>query len=217
MKKFTSVVLFTLLFTGLAAQEGLRMGLKGGPQSTWMFNADEGDDADYLYEATIRSFFGFSFGYNFSDGVGVGMDLLISNEGQRMEINDMDNFRKLSYFKVPIMLNLNTSSEGTAFGYLNVGPQFGFLTRATLGDSNGPLNLFADDISEYYSPVNVSALLALGAGFNLTDFLQLTTGLRFDFGLTNAENTDYTPDDRRPMHTATGALEIGLRYVLRTE
>ena len=221
MKSIVTVFSILLLSSGVFAQEGLKIGLKGGPQSTWMFNADESDHSESLYVSTVRSVFGLSLGYNFSDGVGVGLDLLMSNEGQRMEVYGVEVFRKLTYFKVPLLLNLNTSSEGTAFGYLNVGPQFGFLTSASTGSSNPFSNLLGEDISEGYKSVNISAVLALGAGFNLTDFLQLTTGLRFDFGLTDAEDKDsvfYIADPTRPStHTATGALEIGLRYVLRTE
>ena len=205
--------------SSIFAQEGFRAGLKGGPQSTWMFNADDSDDSDWLYRNTVRSMFGFSLGYNFNDGVGVGLDLIFSSQGQRYELNDLDQFRKLNYFKVPLMLNLNTTPEKVTFGYLNVGPQFSFLMSARQGDVDlGIINLGDEDISEFYNGVTVGGVLAFGAGWNLTDFLQLTTGLRFDFDFTDAEDKDYIliDSDRSPTYNATAALEIGIRYVLRT-
>lgn len=222
-----AAAILLLVSSTLTAQEGFRAGLKGGPQSTWMFNADEGDNAEWLYQHTLRAMFGGTFGYNFSDGVGIQLDLLYSKQGQRFEYFDIEYFRKVDYFKVPVLLNLNTSPEGTAFAYLNVGPQFSFLTKAVSGDVDfGIFNLpgFSGvDISDTYSSVNIGAVLAFGAGFNLTDFLQLTTGIRLDFDFTDVED-DKLSDvhlgvgglNRQTTHNATGAFEIGLRYVLRT-
>lgn len=220
MKKAVIAFVFVIGATGLMAQQGLHMGLKGAPQSTWMFNGDDSDDAEWLFVPTFRASFGASFAYFFSDKAGLGIDLLYSAQGQKFENEGFDAFTKLSYFKVPVLFHYHSNAESSALFYLNVGPQFSILTS---GQTQTTLPIFGESSltnSDDYESLNIGAVLALGAGFNLTDFLMLTTGLRFDFAFTDAENKSsgfYSQDnDRRPNHNATAGFEIGLRYVLRT-
>lgn len=234
MKKVVIVFVFVLGAAGLMAQQGLHVGLKGAPQSTWMFNGDDSDDADWLFVPTFRASFGASFAYFFSDKIGLGVDLIYSAQGQKFEYDfvstvqgqqfeflGVDAFTKLSYFKIPVLFHYHSNAESIALFYLNVGPQFSILTS---GQTQTTLPLFGETSltnSDNYESLNIGAVLALGVGFNLTDFLMLTTGLRFDFTFSDAEDKSsgfYSFDsDRRPNHNATAGFEIGLRYVLRTE
>lgn len=221
MKKAVIVIVLAFGTTGLMAQQGLHVGLKGAPQSTWMFNADDSDDADWLFVPTLRASFGASFAYFFSDKVGLGIDLTYSTQGQKFEFNGADVFTKLNYFKIPVLFHYHSNAESSALFYLNAGPQFSLLTSGQTETTVPFLGDAALTNSDNYESLNIGAVLALGAGFNLTDFLMLTTGLRFDFAFTDAENKAsgfYSLDaDRRPNHNATAGFEIGLRYVLRTE
>lgn len=219
MKILTTLVLVALLAPTAMAQEGFRFGLKGGPQSSWMFNSDDSDDADWLYVHTIRPLVGVSAGYNFTPGVGLQMDVLYSAQGQKYTFDDDAGDRQLSYLKIPVLLNLNTVSEATTFAYLNVGPQFGILLNSSISQETDFLSLTNIGVSGAYQTLNIGAVLAFGAGFNLNEFLQLTTGIRLDFAFTDAEDKDsilfaLTPD-RAPTYNATGAFEVGVRYVIR--
>lgn len=220
MRKGLFLFFFVIGTTGLMAQKGLHVGLKGAPQSTWMFNGDDSDNSNWLFVPTFRASFGASFAYFFSDNAGLGVDLTYSAQGQKYELNGVDAFTKLSYFKIPVLFHYHSNAESSALFYLNVGPQFSLLTSGQTETTLPFLGVTALTNSDNYENLNIGAVLALGAGFNLTDFLMLTTGLRFDFAFTDAENKAsglYSLDeDRRPNHNATAGLEIGLRYVLRT-
>lgn len=219
--KITAIIAGLMLVCGVGhAQKGLHAGLKGAPQSTWMFNGDDSDNANWLYVPTFRSSFGANFAWFFSDAVGLGVDVIYSNQGQRYEFNELELFTKTRYLKIPVLFHYHSGFDGTAFFYLNAGPQFAILSSAT-GETDvpflGPVGL---DISENYSALNIGAVLALGSGFHLTDFLQLTVGIRLDAGFTDAEDKNgpfFAAQPNRPAtYNVTGGLEIGVRYVLRT-
>lgn len=212
MKKYCLLFIFSALTVVSYGQKGLFGGVKGGPQSTWMFNNDDSDNSDFSYLTTIRANYGISLGYNFTNGVGLGLDVLYSAQGQKYEVGPIESFRRVNYLKIPILLHLTTYGESMAFGYLNVGPQFGVLLSA----SDDGAGLLSVSLKEYYKTMNIGAVLAFGAGFNLTDFLQLTAGLRLDYAFTDAEDKDSIafPTTRANTYNATGALEIGLRYVM---
>lgn len=220
MKKYFFLFVFSSLTIVSYGQRGLFVGVKGGPQSTWMLNSTDSDNPDFSYVNTIRANFGISMGYNFTNGVGLGLDVLYSAQGQKYEVDPLESFRRVNYLKVPILLNLTTYGESTVFGYLNVGPQFGFLLSAKDDTADAFLGLFgaSTDWKDAYKPINIGAVLGFGAGFNLTDFLQLTAGLRLDYAFTDAEDKDsplFELDQTRAnTYNTTGALEIGVRYVM---
>jgi hypothetical protein len=228
MKNLLLIATLAFLATGVMAQQGLHLGIKGAPQSTWMLNGDDMDDPNWLFENTVRASFGASFAYFFSDKVGLGIDLLYSAQGQKFEFETQgitgNGFTNLNYFKIPLLFHYHSNAESTALFYLNVGPQFSFLTS---GQSQGTIQVpFVGDVvvnatnKDNYESMNIGAVLALGAGFNITDFLMLTAGLRLDFAFSDAEDKSFgfysLDSDRRPNHNATAGFEIGLRYVLRT-
>ena len=218
MKSFLLVVVFALLSTLAHSQKGLHLGAKGAIQNTWMFNADDSDDPDWLYVPTFRSSFGASFSYFLSDAVGVGVDVLYSMQGQRYEINGQELFTKTNYLKIPVLFHFHSNAESAALFYLNAGPQFGILSRSSVEADLPFLGSTELETTDEYAALNIGAVLGLGAGFNITDFLMLTTGLRFDIAFTDAEDKDSIAfaSTRAPTNNATAGFEIGLRYVLRS-
>lgn len=220
MKKLLLTFVFLAGSLGLFAQKGLHLGVKGAPQSTWMFNGDDSDNANWEYVMTFGYFAGGSFSYFFSDGVGAGIDVLYSQQGQRFDFNGQSFHNKISYLKIPVLFHYHSSYESTGFFYLNAGPQFGLLMNASTETEVPFLGNVGLSTTDQYESLNIGAVLGLGAGFNLTDFLQLTAGLRFDFAFTDAEDKSsafFSLDPNRPpTNNATGAFEIGLRYVLRS-
>ncbi len=224
MKQIMTLLLLMALTAGSVAQEGLRLGIKGAPQASWMFNSNDSDQPDFLYVPTVRSSFGLSFGFNFSDHAGLAMDVIWSDQGQRYEMfgNEIDT--RLRYLKLPFMLSINSNPNKTGFIFMNIGPQFGFLLSAETDqlfqDSGtndfGIFNDELNDIRDAYRSFNFGAMFAVGVGFNITEFLQFTTALRGDFAFTDAEDKQYFVDRRANTYNATLGLEFGLRFVLRT-
>jgi hypothetical protein len=83
--KTWKVVFGMLLIGSIWAQEGaFRIGAVLLPQSTWLLNQDDSDAGPELdYEVTWGFAGGISASYNFNDYLGVGLDVLYSNQGQK--------------------------------------------------------------------------------------------------------------------------------------
>lgn len=230
MRKLLLSILIVSVAIAANAQKGLHVGLKAMPQSTWMFNNADSDNPQFLYKSTFRSAFGLDVDYHFTDGVGAGINLLYSAQGQKFTNRDgsIEAFRKMSYLKIPILLNFNTSSESVVMFKGSVGPQFSFPLKGTL-ETNIPFTSDVD-ISDYYK-VDIGVVFGFGLGFNITDYLQASLGLRFDGGFTSddsdAINTvaglsdgyvRYPASEARPETIqVTGGVEIGFKYVLRMD
>lgn len=212
------------------AQKGLHLGIKAIPQSTWMFNNSDSDNPQFLYNSTFRSAFGLDVDYHFTDGVGAGINLIYSLQGQKFENRNgtVEAFRKMTYLKLPLLLNFNTSSESVVMFMGSVGPQFSFPLKGTL-ETNIP---FANDvdITDYYK-VDIGVVFGFGLGFNITEYLQASLGLRFDGGFTS-EDTDATStlagaadgfsrypvgETRSKTIQASGGVQIGFKYILRMD
>jgi hypothetical protein len=237
MKKLLSLSLLivTIAFSA-QAQKGLHLGIKAIPQSTWMFNNADSDNPEFIYKSTFRSAFGLDADYHFTDGVGAGINLLFSAQGQKFEDRDgfFQGFRKLTYLKLPILLNFNTSSESVVMFKGSIGPQFSFPLRATLETNSvgffGSNVSSETDIKDYYK-VDIGVVFGFGLGFNITEYLQASLGLRFDGGFTSDDldamdslegatlgYTGYPVGEDRPSTIqVTGGVEIGFKYILRMD
>lgn len=245
MKK--SLVLFLLTFScaTLWAQQGFHIGYKVAPQSTWMFNGDNSDNAQYRYVSTWGVSHGPSLAYYFKPTVGVGFDLLFSKQGQKFQVrkdSDFTNQLTLRYLKLPILLHFSTDPEQPVMFTGQFGPQFGFLTKGELEveEGGGPFvagNTY--DVKTGYKSVNIGWVLGFGMGINFTEYLAMTLQLRFDFGFTDAENKPAEDDlaaelaadpisyyyyysspditERPTTFNTTGGIEIGFKYILRTD
>jgi len=206
MKKILIAVSIVFFLFPVKAQQGLHLGFKSGPQLTGMFNEQDFDNPDFRYKAvTLRSALGPTFNYHFSDAIGVGTELLFSFQGQKFENRDNFQFiRKVTYLKLPILVHFNsTGSVAMFYGYL--GPQFGFMLRASDElDASGFGTVLEVRTDGFYKNVVIGFALGFGAAFNATDFLQFTVGIRFDGTFTDAidqdrifkeENPKFDPND----------------------
>jgi len=222
MKNLLLVSALAFLSTGVIAQKGLHQGIKGAPQSTWMLNDFDHKSSGWEYVPTFGYSFGISFAHFFSDAVGLGLDLTYSSQGQKYTIQGQQNFTELSYLKIPVLFHYHSSADKTALFYLNVGPQISYLLTARGLRSSQYIYYSSPDMTDIFNQFNIGAVLALGAGFNLTDFLMLTTGIRVDADFTN-EQEPFVPSfyslstRQRPTHNANAGFEIGLRYVMRSK
>jgi len=210
----TAIILLALLPTaGLAQSEGLKLGVKVIPQSTWMLNQQDSDAGpEFDYVTTWGLAFGASGDIFTSPNFGVGLEMLYSSQGQKFKAFDTLQFaKKLTYLKVPLLLNFATAGDGTNF-LAQVGPQMNILLNSDLQDENGhPVpNTIA------YKSVSFAVALFLGVTINV-GVAAIVTGLRFDYGLTDAEDKDASiglSPDRGVLKTATGGPVLGVRLGL---
>lgn len=244
MKKIYLFIFGAAIFTTAAflpeadAQKGLNFGIKIIPQSTWIFNDSltaEGPSVDYI--PTFHSAFGITVGYKFTDGVGIQSEIIYSLQGQKFQDNsagsDYLETWKTNYIKVPLLLTFNSSSESTTMFSGFIGPQLGFLTSAKQSYSFGGTKWYDYD-EDYAKPNNepvfkkywmssyTAIVFGFGASFKLSKMMQLSTRLRFDYGLTDACTADITMPHLFVIYVkeasynhATGGLEIGFTYFLK--
>jgi len=122
-----------LLIGSIWAQEGaIRIGAVLLPQSTWLLNQDDSDAGpEQDYEVTWGFAGGISASYNFNDYLGVGLDVLYSNQGQKYKgtKSGITYTAKttLNYLKLPLLLRFNSDPNSVVQFSAFLGPQFSFL------------------------------------------------------------------------------------------
>lgn len=197
----------------LKAQEGFYVGVKGLPQLSFLLNSDDSDNDALDMKPTFSGAFGVGMGYNFTDNLGVGLDVLYSMEGQRYEFSGVETFQRLDYLKIPLVLTFNTDPSQPAMFLAKVGPQMSILTDAKILDEDGD-ELVADNM-DTYNDFLIGGTLFLGGSFHLTDNLLMDAGIRTDISFMNAEDEDAVgyPTGREITTPLTTSLEIGFRYI----
>lgn len=130
MKKY--ILVFCLLSgVSMAQAQALRVGLKGGPNSTWLLNDNIFGSADINIWPTFGGTVGPSVTYMFSDAVGVSLDILYTSVNQQYRPDeDEDPFaydlkEKLRYIDLPLLFKVG-SQKGP---YFEIGPKFSILTK----------------------------------------------------------------------------------------
>lgn len=241
MKKIAAIVLFIFAVQSTQAQEGLRLGVKGSYMSTWLFNknvSDAGSELDYA--STFSGTFGLQGIYMFAETYGINAEIVMAGHNQSYEGND-NGFTsevdlKMKYIDIPVLFRVS-SEKGP---YFEVGPQFSFLSGAKESVTINNTEIYTDeDFKDNFNGFGVAGILGFGVDVKLTDMINLSTGLRFGYGFTDAtkeysqdEATQLISDDQLSFvsvvsHTAQngsfdytksnrvfGGLQLGLQFNL---
>jgi outer membrane protein W len=64
-----------------------------------VFNSDDSDMEDFSYKAYIHPAFSLGAGYNFTEKLGIGLDVMYSFQGRKQEYNGDESRLKLDYLK----------------------------------------------------------------------------------------------------------------------
>jgi hypothetical protein len=176
-----------LAIAGAASAQSMRLGVKGAYNSTWLINtniSDHGDDLDYA--STFGSSFGGSLLIGFAGKVGVSIDLLTSSQNQDFNGGDTSfSFKvsdKFKYFDIPVLLVINPDKGP----YVEVGPQFGFLTGSTETVSiNGSTYYSGKNFKSNYNSMSISAVLGFGYNIEASERVNIGLGHRFAWSLTD--------------------------------
>lgn len=207
MKKLGALTIVLLLCYTTYAQKGLHVGLFGGPQASMLLNKQDSDNGGVSYaNPRWKSGFGLTANYHFTDGVGAGIELLYSRQGGRYKEFNSSPFiyeRRLNYLKLPILLFFNTNSESVVMFNFRIGPQFAFLTKANGYDS---VTQGTTSIKSSYKGTVIGAVMGIGLSFNVTEYLNIGTGLRLDGMFTDAVS-DATATEN-PLFDASSAINI---------
>lgn len=227
MKKLTLVV---ALMTAVIASnaQGLRIGLAGGFNSTWLFNktvSDAGDELDY------KSSFGGQFGiaalYNFKENIGISLDVLYNSVNQKYTLRagntTYETETSLNLISMPLLFRY-TGEKGP---YFEIGPEFSILSGGTISRDAVPslgLAAYEADIEgEELAGLNIAAVLGFGVDIKASEQLTITAGLRFAWGFTDVNSDDYKKEVEagggkyESTNTAVGGLHLGIAYKLGSD
>ncbi|MBL0342506.1 MAG: PorT family protein [Bacteroidetes bacterium] len=190
MKKALLTIAIVIAALSTQAQGSFRVGVSGGVNSTWLMNKNVFDANDGLdIAATFGGRFGIDAIYSFNPklGVGIGFNFISKNcqkySGDKTGL-DGDLTTSLNYFDIPVLLRL-TSSGGT---YFEVGPQFGFLTKAEEtyeGNVSSPFDYSDVDVKNSFETTNIALVFGFGVDIDVTENIFITTGLRLGYGFSD--------------------------------
>lgn len=226
---FTVVLLAGLVFNG-HAQRGFHVGAHGLINASFILNQNAYGLEEYDYQQTFGPGGGLVLGYNFTDHVGVQTELNLLNLGQNYQRsqNPVDYRRySLSYVAIPVLLKY-TSGEGMVRFYGQIGPQFMFLTDASIEYLDA-----AENVQTVYNAprhggglkevTSVSGALAkprfnssntglnfgLGANIHVLPSLYVNAGLSFYYGFSDINSDAATTDPLAyyPGGTANGTWQ----------
>ncbi len=217
MKQLFVAALALISFTSVnqaQAQKGLSLSVKGAPQLSWMHNEDDNDDNSLDMKPMPSASFGVGIGYGFTKNLGVQLDGLYAIQGRKFETNNNDLYQQVHYIKVAPMFTYTSSSIGIVSFTGKIGPQVSFLTSSKLTDDDG--DKVMGNMNSLYEKVTFGGVSNLGAQFQLTKKLFLTSGVRFDMDFTNAENEDHIsyPSNRATTLNSSLGLELGVKFQL---
>jgi len=214
MKKIFLLLYLVLTVSFTKAQQGIHIGLMGGPAWTSILNKNDFDEGPKLdFKSTIRGAIGIQLQYNFADGLGIGTQLLYSGGGSKYigsltdsSYYDMDV--KLNYLKIPVLLHFNSSPDHKAMFSAYLGPQFGLLvgsnTMIKLTYTGGGKATYESDKDGFtyvnptgtitgtfdknpYKSMDMGIVLGLGTNISISDALQLGIHFRADYGFGDNE------------------------------
>lgn len=160
MKKITLLLVVGALFIATASQAQLTVGLKGGLN----FNSADVSDTGINPDNKTGYHFG-AYAVIKAGPIGIQPEAYFSAQSLGTSGDDID----LSYIQVPLLLRLGILKVL----YLNAGPQFGFNTKAKIGDQ---------DLKDEIKGMDTS--IALGAGLDLP--MGLGAQVRWVKALSNA-------------------------------
>jgi len=171
MKKIIIVLAFVAASVGVYAQASIAIGIKGGVNFAKL-------DGSASAQANFNNRTGYHFGaftlLKFSK-IGIQPEILFSQQGSKVKVNTQNLDGNFSYINIPIIVKLYT----VAGINLQVGPQFGFLSRAEFDNQN---------VKDSFKKSDISA--ALGVGWDIP--FGITLDARYNLGLTKIDNSpDY--------------------------
>jgi hypothetical protein len=167
MKNFI-IIVFTVLLTTTTFGQGIDLGIKAGATFANLTGATDA--------STKTGFVGGAFlTIKFSDKIAIQGDLLYSQQGAKLELDDIN----LNYINFPIVLKYYIIKRIN----IQAGPQFGTVVNDNLGEVFGPNDIISFDITG-----------VVGIGIDLPLNLRITG--RYGFGLSEINFIEFEGDSK---------------------
>lgn len=185
------------------SQAQLAIGIKAGPNFA-NINTDASAGENYRNRA---GFHGGAFVLIKAAKFGIQPEIIFSQQGSKVKI-DNENFESnFSYVNIPIILKLYT------IGGINiqVGPQFGFVTNAEtpIEDQLNPGSYKVKDVKDKMK--NSDFTVALGLGWDLP--FGLTVDARYNLGLSKIYKDAPSPGQTENAKNQVFQLSLGYKLI----
>ncbi|MCS6824414.1 MAG: PorT family protein [Cytophagaceae bacterium] len=234
IKSFSLVILLIIGYCyHLHAQ--VSVGAVVFPQISRMANKEIRKDTVFDNKTTFSGGAGLTLTYGFSGFLGVQTGLLYSSHNQKWVANynvgsgiqQWKGKKRADYLKVPLLLRYVTELRNidlVAFA----GPQISYLLKYDGGAYTYIPNSYFDlPVTEkgnnYMKKMVLDFSFGANAEFFLSQYFDLVTGLKVDYGITDAENKNATLENGEKLfrisdktmpatHNITYALVLGVNY-----
>lgn len=171
MKRILITCLLCIISLYGFSQAELAIGIKAGPNFA---SIDTKAPAGQTYKSRT-GFHGGAFALIKLTKIGIQPEILFSQQGSKIRVNNQDFDANYNYFNIPIIIKLYTIAGIN----LQAGPQFGFVTKAEQEFLTASGTKSTADIKDQLKGSEIS--LALGAGWDLP--FGLTIDGRYNLGL----------------------------------
>lgn len=152
---------------GSASAQDIKLGLKIGPT----LSSVVGKDSDPArYRVGLNG--GVTANFAFTELLSFQPEVLYSLKGYRYELNPIEGDVRHHYVDVPLLVRLDADGP-----FFELGPQLGFLVKATQEPDNAP----AFERTNDYKQTDVGGIV--GVGYQADNGLSL--GLRYNAGFTD--------------------------------
>ncbi len=205
MKKVILTVMAVFAFGFVNAQKaefGIKAGLNIANQN---YSGEEAPSPSSIIGFQVGGFVDIKIADKFS----IQPELLYSTQGSKFNMlidyegteYDTENTFKLAYINIPVMFKYYATEKFN----LEVGPQIGFLTSSKI-----KVNVIGQSVTQDLNDVfeSVDFGLNLGAGFNFTK--NISAGVRYNFGLSNAANADDESNDK--IKNSVFSISMGYKF-----
>ena len=204
-----AIVAASLFGQKAMAQEGFNISVKGAPQFGFLVSNPNNYSANNGKKALFGAGFGVGAGYNFTNNLGIGLDVLYSLQGQKYKGTDGQTLKQqLDYVKIPLMFTYNGDPNKTVSFIGKIGPQLSILASSKYKPSDAP----EVNTKSAYKSATFGGVALAGAQFKLDRQLFLTSAVRYDLDFTKAYDDNAVLPFYSGRHNSTLGLEIGLRY-----
>lgn len=195
MKRITITVFLAFAVVSAFSQVEVALGLKAGPNFATI-NADA--DAGTNYKSRTGFHGGVFTLFKFTK-IGIQPELIFSQQGTTVEFDNQDYNSNFTYLNIPVMLKLYLAAGLN----LQLGPQFGFVTKATQ-EFPDPVsgNISEEDIKDELKGSDLS--LGIGAGWDLP--FGLTIDARYNLGLSKINDKSQSEDAKNQV------IQLSLGY-----
>lgn len=190
-------------------QSNIKVGPRISLGTTWW----NGDDAssNQVFKPGLE--LGGFLTYSTSRAFGLSVELSYAQKGYRSEVDNSPSLenrvQRLHYVSLPILLKFFLTEDGPIRPKLFVGPQLGYLVKASVDYDDDILANNNKTNTEDFTPFEIGVVAGVGVNIKTNETEWLDINLRYTQGLNNINNNPNTAPANAEYKNAGAWLSIG--------